>query len=448
MKICIPSLYAEYGRYIDRFRAIPYYLDVLKPIERRLLLMLFKYAKNKLVKSAKIIGNLIAEVHPHGDQAAYGSLVYLVHRNMATGQGNWGSIAYEETDAAAMRYTEIQSSNLVNTLGFELVNYTIPWTDPENLNEKQPVFLPSPIPIGLIGSGISQGISFNTTKIPRYTFEDLTTRLVDIINKKTNPAVIPKTIIPNMPGCNVYEGQPGEFERLLTTGEGIIKIVPNIQIKKDGIYVYGRPPAGFTNLKNEEKKLEDKGEKCPFKIIDLSAKKMIEIFIQPSDMKIFNQKFIDYIYQLLMTSINFTCKVVDETDNVNLKSIDWLLETGYNVWIGAYYNKLCSDKIKLEEKQYELQVIAVIKEIISDNKLQTMTDLINIYKSNYSKIYINITEDTIKQVCSKHRIQKLLDYNTDLTSVQYEINNIISLLSNIQVSAYNKFLEIYKQVII
>jgi len=59
MKRSIPSLYAEYGRYIDQFRAIPYYLDVLKPVERRILLALWETAKTKLVKSARVIGDCI-----------------------------------------------------------------------------------------------------------------------------------------------------------------------------------------------------------------------------------------------------------------------------------------------------------------------------------------------------------------------------------------------------
>jgi len=81
MKRAIPSLYAEYGRYIDEFRAIPYHIDCLKPVERRLLFTLFNVAK-RLTKSARVIGEAIGKYHPHGDQSAYGTLVGLVRRGL------------------------------------------------------------------------------------------------------------------------------------------------------------------------------------------------------------------------------------------------------------------------------------------------------------------------------------------------------------------------------
>jgi len=106
---------------------------------------------------------------------------------------------------------------------------------------------------------------------------------------------------------------------------------------------------------------------------------------------------------------------------------------------------LNKDKFNLEEKIYDLQIIAIIKDIISNNKIQTMGDLINIYNSKYFQIY-QVPDVTIKNICSKYRIQKLLEYNTDITSTQLELNKILVLLSNISNSAFNKFQEIYNQL--
>lgn len=66
MKHIVSSLYAEYGRYIDGFRAIPKDIDCLKFVERRLLLSVHQVARKKLEKSAKIIGTCIGNYHPHG----------------------------------------------------------------------------------------------------------------------------------------------------------------------------------------------------------------------------------------------------------------------------------------------------------------------------------------------------------------------------------------------
>lgn len=66
MRHIVSSLYAEYGRYIDAFRAIPKGIDCLKPVERRLLLSVHQVARKKLEKSAKVIGACIGNYHPHG----------------------------------------------------------------------------------------------------------------------------------------------------------------------------------------------------------------------------------------------------------------------------------------------------------------------------------------------------------------------------------------------
>ncbi|MDX1699651.1 MAG: DNA gyrase subunit A, partial [Melioribacteraceae bacterium] len=95
MRKIIPVFYSEYGRYISRFRAIPLYVDALKPVERRLLLSLHEVAKNKLVKSAKVIGHVIGSYHPHGDQSAYGTLVDMVRRGLVLGEGNFGTEGLE-----------------------------------------------------------------------------------------------------------------------------------------------------------------------------------------------------------------------------------------------------------------------------------------------------------------------------------------------------------------
>jgi len=243
----------------------------------------------------------------------------------------------------------------------------------------------------------------------------------------------------------VIESTPGDFEKILTAGTGSIRISPNLEIKSDGVYIYGRPPIGFSGLKNEKEKLEKLGTECTFKVIDLSAKNKINVFIKPINMKVFNQDWINYIFKLLVTSVNFTCNVVDSSDNVSLVSIDWLLESCYLNWMNIYNIKLNKDQYALQEKIYELQVISIIKEIISDNKIQTMGDLINIYNSKYLQKY-GVPDTIIREVCAKHKIQKLLDYNTDISSAQFELHRVNSLLSDISTSAFNKFQEIYNRL--
>src|SRR6056297_1408266 len=160
MKKFIPAAYAQYGREIDSKRAIPHYKDALKPVERRLLLSLFDEARKKFTSSSRIIGHCMGHYHHHGDASVYDSLAQLVRRNFAFGQGNWGQKGLKDRSQAAMRYTEVKTNPELSNLCFELVDF-VPWDDIEQLGINQPFFLPSPVPIGLIGESIIHGIGFS-----------------------------------------------------------------------------------------------------------------------------------------------------------------------------------------------------------------------------------------------------------------------------------------------
>ena len=171
----IPCFYADYGRYVTRFRAFPFNIDCLKLVERRLLMSLYYVAKGpKFVKAAKVVGNCIAELHPHGDISTYGTLQQLVNRGFAKGEGNWGSKGLEDDSAAAMRYVECKLEKWVVDFAFKYIDYV----DFNNFEYgEEPISLPCPLPIGLVGSGITTGIAFHRTLIPRYKLKDLARRL-------------------------------------------------------------------------------------------------------------------------------------------------------------------------------------------------------------------------------------------------------------------------------
>ena len=148
MKISIPCLYAGYGRYITRYRAFPYNIDCLKLVERRVLLSLYDVARSNLVKSARVVGDCIGRYHPHGDQSTYGTLQQLVHRGFVHGEGNWGSPGIDDDPAAAMGYTECKLEKWVEDFAFKYIKYV------ERYNIEygdEPLSLPCPIPLGLIG---------------------------------------------------------------------------------------------------------------------------------------------------------------------------------------------------------------------------------------------------------------------------------------------------------
>src|SRR3990167_133575 len=104
--------YLDYSMSVIIGRALPEIRDGLKPVHRRILHAMGKTGLNSnkpYRKSAFIVGRVLAELHPHGDQAVYDSIVrmaqpFSLRYPLIDGQGNWGSI--DGDSAAAMRYTE------------------------------------------------------------------------------------------------------------------------------------------------------------------------------------------------------------------------------------------------------------------------------------------------------------------------------------------------------
>jgi len=444
MKRAIPSLYADYGRYIDQFRAIPYHIDCLKPVERRLLFTLFQVAK-KLTKSARVIGEAIGKYHPHGDQSAYGTLVGLVRRGLAEGQGNWGATGFEDTDPAAYRYTEVSANKLINELAFEFIKF-VPWDDPENLSYNQPRFLPCPIPIGLIGDHYIQGISFHTTKIPRYSMDALVTRLINVLMRQVNPAIAPITIYPTFPNCDVYESNVGDFERVLTTGVGSITVIPKYLVELQQIRILGKPALGFTTLKTNASDPK-KPDQRKFDNIDMSQKEVIDVWVQPQIGNV-DQPFVDMIHKFITHNLNFLCNVVYDDGVVKTTSIDTLLLSSYEHWVGSYRAKLTADKSGLIERIYELQVISIVRRILEDHgsNIKSSEDVVKLYNSTPAYQDKKIGGDALREVVQKHKIKTLLEHSTNTTSVQNKLNFIDTQLNSMAATAHERLKSIFPSI--
>ena len=171
----LPKLYKEYGQY-SNWRNFPLDIDGLKPVERRVLLSAYKIARAKFVKSRQVDAYTIGHYHPHGE--CYGTVVQLVRQGFLIGQGNFGSnVGVEPIGPAAPRYTECKMDPRTLELAFKYIKY-VPEI-PTEMGDKEPAYLPTMIPICLLGSDYTQGIGFGyKTYIPCYTFEDLRGRLM------------------------------------------------------------------------------------------------------------------------------------------------------------------------------------------------------------------------------------------------------------------------------
>ena len=161
--------YLDYAMSVIVGRALPDVRDGLKPVHRRVL-----YAMNEIKnthhnptkKAARVVGEVLGKYHPHGDQAAYMTIVrmaqpFSLRYPLVYGQGNFGSI--DGDSPAAMRYTEVRLEKIASEMLADINEDTVDFVPNFDNSEKEPVVLPSRLPQLLINgsSGIAVGMATN-----------------------------------------------------------------------------------------------------------------------------------------------------------------------------------------------------------------------------------------------------------------------------------------------
>ncbi|MFW6219579.1 MAG: DNA gyrase subunit A [bacterium] len=429
----LPIFYSEYGRYITRFRSIPFYVDCLIPVQRRLLVSLYETARDKLTKSAKVVGYCMGKYHPHGDQSIYGTLVNLYYNGYIDKQGNFGSDGLHDANPAQQRYTECKLSKWVKDLAFEYIDY-VPWDEYEF--EKEPLYLPSPLPLGLIGHGIYTGIAFHRPQIPKYTISDLAKRLVGLIEGNE------EIIIPNAKRCTVIDTSPeqNQFESILKTGLGKISYVPNGEIKNKKLSINGRAPNHTFNKLINATKIPEKGKQKELDVhlVDVS-KKGINVEVIPGKRKMDINKLAQYIWEkYLIKQYNINVITCDENGQVVENGIDNILKNNYSAWQHAVYLKNINTTDRLYEKKKYMNIIYIIREIVNKYNSKSISDIVNHFNKDYQNISMNIekfnfdtstwikkstviTNKDIEETCSKKSIRALIEVELDLSQIDQQI---------------------------
>ncbi len=183
MKKC----YMEYSMSVIIGRALPDIRDGLKPVHRRILYSMYSlslYPDKPYRKSAKIVGDVLANFHPHGDASVYDALVRMAQdfsmRNpLVNGHGNFGSI--DGDSAAAMRYTEAKMNKITIEMIRDINKDTVDFIDNYDGSEKEPCVLPSRFPNLLVNgsSGIAVGMA---TNIPPHNLKEVIDGVIYIID--------------------------------------------------------------------------------------------------------------------------------------------------------------------------------------------------------------------------------------------------------------------------
>lgn len=229
--------FGRYSKYIIQERAIPDIRDGLKPVQRRIIFAMQNdnntYDK-AYRKSAKTVGNVIGNYHPHGDTSVYDAMVRLsqewkMREPLVDMQGNNGSM--DGDPAAAMRYTEARLSKiadeLVKDINLDTVDFILNFDD----TDEEPTVLPAKYPNLLVNgaTGISAGYA---TDIPPHNLGEIIDATVHLID---HPEAHLKTLMnyvkgPDFPTGGIVQGAKG-LKKAFDTGKGRIVIRSKTEIE-------------------------------------------------------------------------------------------------------------------------------------------------------------------------------------------------------------------------
>ncbi len=186
--------YLDYAMSVIVGRALPDVRDGLKPVHRRILHAMNERAwrsDRPYVKSAKIVGEVIGNFHPHGDTAVYETMVrmaqdFSMRIPIIDGQGNFGSV--DGDPAAAYRYTEARLEKVAEELLRDIDKETVDFSPNFDDTRKEPKVLPAAFPNLLVNG--SEGIAVGmATKIPPHNLGEIIDATVQIID---NPEITVK----------------------------------------------------------------------------------------------------------------------------------------------------------------------------------------------------------------------------------------------------------------
>ncbi|WP_195851717.1 DNA topoisomerase IV subunit A [Aerococcus urinae] len=251
--------FGRYSKYIIQDRALPDIRDGLKPVQRRILYAVYhdgNTSDHAFRKSAKTVGNVIGNYHPHGDSSVYEAMVRMSQawKNrmpLIDMHGNNGSM--DGDPAAAMRYTEARLSKLADELLKDLNKDTVDTILNFDDTEEEPVVLPAGFPNLLVNG--SQGISAGyATEIPTHNLGEV----IDAVNYYIDhPKAKVETLMKYLPGPDfptggIIQGKD-QLIKAYKTGRG--KVVVRAQTEVESLKA-GRKQIVITELPFEVNKAD------------------------------------------------------------------------------------------------------------------------------------------------------------------------------------------------
>src|SRR5438067_10634544 len=228
LSAAIQNSYAEYG-VSSNARAIPDARDGLKTVRSRMLSFMLgmgSTASHETVKSAEVVGTVMGQAHPHGQEAIYDAAVRLaqdfsLRYPLIDGQGNFGSD--DDDPAAAMRYTEMRLSRIGEVMLRDIGKDTVPLVPTYKQDPKvvEPYYLPARIPPAINGQdGVGLGFA---TRVPPHNLREVLYACIALLDQPQMGALDLMRYVkgPDFPSGGSVIGEEG-IREYLGTGRGRI----------------------------------------------------------------------------------------------------------------------------------------------------------------------------------------------------------------------------------
>ncbi len=235
----LQNSYLDYAMSVIIGRALPDVRDGLKPVHRRALFAMRElgtFHNRPFVKSARIVGDVIGKYHPHGDTAAYDTIVRMAQKFsmryiLVDGQGNFGSV--DGDSPAAMRYTEARMTKLDQEIIADLDKETVDFVPNYDNSLTEPLIFPTKIPLLLVNgsAGIAVGMA---TNIPPHNLTEVMNGLIATLE---NPNITVHEIMEHITGPDFPTGAyicgRGGIRSAFETGRGSVLIRSKTHIEQN-----------------------------------------------------------------------------------------------------------------------------------------------------------------------------------------------------------------------
>ena len=231
--------YLDYAMSVIVGRALPDVRDGLKPVHRRVLFAMSELNNSynrPHVKSARVVGEVIGKYHPHGDMAAYETIVrmaqdFSMRYPLVDGQGNFGSL--DGDGAAASRYTEVRMEKISQEILADLDKNTVDFSENYDGTLKMPEVLPSRLPNLLVNgsSGIAVGMA---TNIPPHNLREVIDGCLALME---TPGISVEELMTHIPGPDfptaaLINGRAG-IVQAYKTGRGRVQVRSRCEVESD-----------------------------------------------------------------------------------------------------------------------------------------------------------------------------------------------------------------------